>query len=511
MARQSPVRVATIPPPVLGWNTKDPLTEMDPGYAIAMENFFPKRSSVDLRNGYRYHSKSIGSGAVSALAVLKSTAYNKLVAVGADKKVYDASTASAAATELTGNTFTIVPIYLQFFRNRMFIASGDSNDKVWVYNPASSTTTITSSAFTAGGVDKYGLGPMTAYKSRLYLLELSSPATGTVTTSLWYGGVDAVTGALTEFPFQSLLKFGGYGLFIGTTTRAKDFSEDELFCIVSDQGEILVYQGDYPGSTTWGLVGKYYIPRPLGPRAFFYVGPDLHIITRQGIIPMSSVLGGNWTGGRYATISDNIDEAIGEAATDALVGDNYWFGLNYPRGNYAFANIPVTSGSVSHQYVMNTTSGAWCKFTGQNMFSACLYNDSLYFGGLSGRVFKADNGYFDEDPASEGNGLTRTIQLRPGYNNLGDREGLKRFLEARPYVHQSEGLNLTMDMAVDYADATVTNNVTDTSDTAYKLYNPRIGLQGIGRAGSLRIDGTVTTKRISLQSTIVLWEDGGVT
>jgi hypothetical protein len=88
---------------------------------------------------------------------------------------------------------------------------------------------------------------------------------------------------------------------------------------------------------------------------------------------------------------------------------------------------------------------------------------------------------------------------------------VKQFTECRPIVQQSEGLTLTLDVNVDYNDVVATSTVTDTTDTAYKLYLPRMGLNGIGKAASVRIDGTVTTKRMSLQALEVLWNEGDIT
>lgn len=495
----------------MGWNTRDPISNMDETYAGEMENYFPAFGTVDLVRGYRYHSKSIGVGAVRALGVLKSTQYNKLVAVGDDNIVYDATTGSASATEIMpgATTLSLPPIYMQFFNDRLFLTSGSSATASDIVYSWTGTGDIASAAFTIGGNPAYGLGPMAAYRSRLYFLQLSTPITANIRTSLFYGGVDAVTGALTEFPFKSLLKLGGYGVFIGSVTRAKDFSEDELLCIISDQGEILVYQGDYPGSSTWGLIGHYFVPRPLGPKSFFYIGANLCIVTGQGVIPMSEVMGGTATG-TYLTLSDAITPSFTDAATTTLLDNYAWCGVNYTRGNFAVVNIPVTANAVSNQFYMNTKTQAWCKRSNQNAFCWTIFNDELYFGGLNGRVFKADNGYFDEDPASEGAVLSKTVKVRSAFNYFGDREKKKQFVAAIPTIYQSEGMDLTMDVDVDFGNTTATSRETDSTDTAYKLYQPTMGLKGIGDCASIRIDGTVTTKRSSWQATKVIWNDGDI-
>ena len=67
---------------------------------------------------------------------------------------------------------------------------------------------------------------------------------------------------------------------------------------------------------------------------------------------------------------------------------------------------------------------------------------------------------------------------------------------------------------MDFANVAATQTVTaDTTDTAYKIYQPRVGLQGIGNAVSIRIDQTApaTDKRFSLNAIKVVWQDGDIT
>ena len=56
-----------------------------------------------------------------------------------------------------------------------------------------------------------------------------------------------------------------------------------------------------------------------------------------------------------------------------------WDLLLYPPQNMLLVNIPVSS-TVSYQYVMNTISGAWSRWT--NIPAYCWYfaNENLYFG-----------------------------------------------------------------------------------------------------------------------------------
>src|SRR5690606_29423840 len=83
-------RGSTIPAPVKGWNERDPLDGMDPGYAVTLDNWFPQTGYVELRGGSASHATGIGTGVVETLFEHRSGASHKLLAFG-NSAVYDAS------------------------------------------------------------------------------------------------------------------------------------------------------------------------------------------------------------------------------------------------------------------------------------------------------------------------------------------------------------------------------------------------------------------------------------
>lgn len=476
---------------------------MDPLFAPELENFFPNGATVDLRNGYRQHATGVGPGIVGSLHEYVQEDGDRFLLGFETGNAWNA-TSAGAATDITGAATLIgngSNLYTVNFRNLIFIKENEGTP-VYTWN---GTGNLAAAGFTGPSGADSALARMTTYKNRIYFA-------GLTTASVWYGGLDAVTGALTEFPCLSLFRLGGYIAFVGSTSLS-GFSVEEVFVIISNQGEILLYQGDYPGASNWGIVGRYYIPAPAGLQAYFYWGQDILVITKQGLVALSDAIA---TGSKreFQFFSDNIAPTFKTLVQAALdIGSSvshYINGVVYPGGPYLVVNIP-TSTAVSVQLVMNLITKAWCKFTGQNAFRWALFNQDLYYAGNAGKIFKADNGYFDENPTSPGVAQARTIKLRHSYNNFGTPEIQKQFTQAIPRMFQSEGFALTMDVDVDFADTAATQVVTpDTSDTSYKLYQPNVGLNGIGNAGSIRIDGTVTTKRMSLQATQVFWNEGDI-
>lgn len=505
----------TIPPPVLGWSTVQPISQMDPFYAVDIENYFPQNGTVDLRKGKEIFADVASSG-TSIISLATYYYQGSYIFLASSTTVASAPytvklwniTAGGAGTEIgkdVGATTPVSPfIYFQQYKDNIFFNTGTATGKLYYWDG-------TGDYLERNYYD--GSGPMTIYKGRIYIAQVDEAA-------LNYSGFEDNTfiDTTTEnYDVSYLLKEGGNIAFLGTVTRAKDYSEDELFCIISDLGEVLVFQGDSPSDTNWYLIGHYYLPKPLGPRAYFYIGHDLHIITIQGVIPLSGVMSGAKTGAGYLTITEQIDNYFRDNYATQLNDNLAWVGLNYPKGGFALVNAPQDGVTINalffgvdnRQLIVNTNSQAWTKFTGQDAYCWALFNNDLYYGTSSGEVYKADTGYVDKDSA--GATVSRATKLRFAFNYLDKPEQTKILTECVPIVYESENLSLTLNADVDYSDNTATSANTTTGDTSYKLYaTTRCGLKADpGKAVSIRMDGTVSTKRRSIQAVEIFWKEGG--
>lgn len=486
---QETVRSTTLPPPAMGWNTRDPLPEMSPLYAVEIENYFPKGGTVEIRPGYRYHCKNVGTtGAAGLIAELYYGSTRKMVTSLYDSaaRVYDVTNSGSSPTNITAGSLTQAMSYFQQFKDRLFMSNGTEEVYRWT-----GSGNIASASFTPS----HAAGCMTVYKRRFYWIDITN-------NSIQYGDIAAVTGACTEYNPQEYLKKGGKFLYIGTFSRTKQFLEDELFCTITDQGEVFIFQGDWPGDSTWSIVGQYQIPVPRNNKSFIKKEGDVLIITDLGVISLRAVAAGEPT----FYITDIITEGFKELMLTYPSGAVQ--GFYYPRGQMLIINIEIASETFI-QVVQNVTSGAWTKFTGIRAYGWGLFNNEAYFGGPSNKVFKFDNGYFDENPAVDAAVQNRTTVLRPAYYHFGSPEMIKHFQMAIPTIWESEGLNLTIDADVDYSDTSPGSTITDTSDTSYKLYQPTCTLTGVGTHASIRLEQTISTKRRVLQATKVLWTEGG--
>lgn len=494
----------TIPPPTMGWNTKDPISEMDQLYAVEAINFFSNGGTVDARKGTYNRNTEVGTYTVNTIAEL-ALQDGSLKMIGISQGiVYDTTNPGSSPTDLSAGSTKLVSgseAATLNFRNKLFIKDLVGTNDVWYWDGASAS--ITAAGFTGPGGDDKLLYNIQSYKSRLYF-------TGN-DLSVWYGGVDAITGALTQFDMQSIFTKGGKLLFAGSSAKTGD-SQQEYFTAISTQGEILVYQGDYPGSTTWSLVGHYYGPNPVGYRSFFYWGASLILITYQGVLPLSEIISGS---NELAFLSDKISSQFISALTDLPTAySNTVCGVFCPSENLIMINVVRLDTLTTEQFVMSTINRSWWRWiVADTQFQhLAIYDKKIMagyvYGGLAhGAIYQYLFAYTDVTPTGN---QAMALKLRCAFNYLGDRAHVKNYTSARPVLYQSGGLSLTLGNDVDFSDTVATSTETNSTTSSYVLYQPTCGLTGMGKCVSIRIDGSILTRRMSLQAIEVFYTQGGL-
>lgn len=521
----------TLPAPTGGWNARDSLPTMPSNDAVKLENLFPDTTGVKKRAGSRRWAHGVGADLVETLAPFsEADGTVSLVATGnllGTKDLYLlGSTADSTATAIghvnTEPTLTEVRCqYVQFNHHLIFVNGTDtpfyvrdSSGPKWSEENSSGTDSFTAPA----GKTLTDAISISAYKNRVYIIPKDS-------LEFWYGGVESTAGALVSFDVSSLFNLGGFLLFAGSSSYRFGDSIQDVFVIVSSEGEIIAYQGDYPGSSTWTVAGHYYIPKPLGRRSFFPMGNDLQIITERGVIPLSAVVGGEESAGVYNTLSQKIDKAFISAARSYGAFDG-WEGINYTRGNYALVNIPVQDGAVFEQYVVNTINGSWCKFTGQKAGTWCVADKKLYYGSNSGYVFEADFGINDRTNASS-DGVSIDIEALQAYSGFGSPQVEKQVTAIRPLMVGSEtNMELSTGVNVDFEDGYLaTTSVTGGSGTLWDEGVWDVSLwagagvvskrwysinSNVGRFFAIRMKAEILDAELEWYATDILHKKGGV-
>ena len=430
-ARKPDTRSKSIPAPVKGWNVRDGLDGMEPEFAPVLDNWFPKTGFLEVRRGHASHATGVGSGAVETLAPYRPGNTVKLIAAGGGA-IYDATTAGAAIS--LGSGFTNDRWQDTNFAGRLFLVNGADAPQVF------DNATLAAAGFTGAGLTPADLIGVYAFKNRLFFIEENS-------ASFWYAGLSAVTGGLTEFKLDEVHPEGGKLIAMGSLTHDGGTGPDDFAVYVMESGSVIIYAGTDPGdAANWSLVGIYNIGAPVGRRPVLKVGADLIVITADGYIPLLPFLRTDRSN-RALAVSDNISGAVNDVVRDHA-GTFGWQSVLYPRGNMALFNAPLIEGvnAVAHQHVINTVTGAWCRFTGQNAASLAVHADELYFGGTGGVVFKADTGLNDNGANIRSDGET-------AFNFLASRGRRKIVRMARAIIGSDADLTISIGVAVDFQDA----------------------------------------------------------
>lgn len=419
--------------PIGGLNTRDAVDLMPQTDAIRLDNFFPGSTDVSLRKGYTNHVTGLPS-TVQSLLTYNSPTVNKLFAAS-NNAIYDVtssgSVGSAVVSSMTNSKWESVN-FTTSGGSFLFIVNGA--DSARYYN-GSSWTVPTINHITSSDIIN-----ITVFKERLFFVMKDS-------LKFAYLAVNSVSGNSTVFDLGSIFNKGGYLVTAGTLTRDGGSGSDDYIAFITSEGEVAVYQGTDPSSaSSWALVGVFKIARPIGKRCIVNVGPELIVITESGFVPLTQMYAENESNYSKA-ISDKISGSILTAVTN-FKSTFGWEALIYPKGQFGLFNVPNGVSGEFVQFVVNLSTGAWGRFTGQDAYCWGLLNGDLYFGG-STKVYKADNGLSDAGVQIQGNAKTAFVYY-------GGRGTSKRFTAIRPIVSSDADLPVSIGFDVDFNDGTST-------------------------------------------------------
>ena len=402
-------RVVSIPPPVQGLNARDALASMDAADAITLDNWFPRGNDVVLRRGHQSHVTGL-PGNVESLMQYSSGSTNKLFAASGSG-IYDVTTPGAVgAAVVSGLSNARWQHVVKTTSGGTFLVCCNGADAMRAYDGTAWTTP------TINSVSSSSIIGLTSHKERLWMIEKDS-------ATAWYLATKAIAGNASAFPLGAVFRMGGKVKAIIPLSQDAGSGPDDFLAFVSDKGEVAIYQGTDPGTASeWALIGVFRVGAPIGDRSFLRVGGDAGMITNDGVISLLQAINVDRAAANTATITDRIRELFATYVRSYRA--NYgWQAISYPAGNWGLFNIPI-SATQSVQLVMNTITGAWCRFTGQNAFSWSMLGNEIYFGGAT-QVFRADVGGTD-------NGADIAAEMKTAFQYFKDRGGLKRFTMLRP-------------------------------------------------------------------------------
>jgi hypothetical protein len=421
---------ASIPPPIEGWDAVSPVQAMSPKRAIKLINWFPQQSWVELRKGCIRHATLPVVDPVETIMSFQGAATSALFAA-AGTAIYDVTAGGKISVASLSGLVNARWQHVNF--------SGTVGDVLYIVNGADTPQYYDGSIWNAVTITGTGIDPtlfihVVSHKGRLWF-------TIDGTSDAAYLAPDSVQGTAVKFPLGGNWTLGGYLVAAASWSLDGGNGPDDYLVFLSSRGQVSVYAGTNPASD-FTLVGTYYIGPPIGRRCFTKVGADLAILSIDGVVPLSKALVFERAALPKVSMTALIQRVVNQSTR--AYKDNYgWQLISYPRGVRAILNVPVVENSTQEQYVMNTLSGAWCRFTGQNAVCWELYNDDLFYGTNDGTVHQADTGSTDDN-------VPILYDMETAFNYYNAHGMLKRWTMCRPLLTTDQTVAPSIAFNVDF-------------------------------------------------------------
>lgn len=377
---------ANVAAPYGGLNTRDAESNMEITDAVKMDNFFPNQGSVTTRKGYNEFASGL-DGYVETLMEYNANTVRKFLCANNDE-INDVTDPLSIINK--GSGFTNARWQWANFNAFMLLFNG--NDTPQKFDGA----TLSASTINGSGLAPADLDGVNVFKNRIFAWNSNSQ-------DVWYGATNAIEGTFTKFQLSRVATFGGNLISMQTWNLDGGDGVDDYALFLMSSGDVLMYSGSDPAS--WELVGTYKIGRPLSIRGAIKLAGDVVIITDQDFVFFSQVFKNDGA----VTARSKLSGAALEVSNN--YGSNYgWQVLLYPKGAWLIFNVPLATNVTYHQYIVNTITGAGCRFTNMNACCWGMFGNNLYFGG-NGKIFIADNGFSD-------NGDFIAGDVQAAYSNL---------------------------------------------------------------------------------------------
>jgi hypothetical protein len=418
-----------LPAPVEGWDTESPFGELPLTRATVIDNWIPRGSTIEIRNGYAGHATGM-TDPVEALVAYNGGAVSKMFAATATD-VYEVTSAgavgSAEISSLTNGRWVSVNI------------STSGGAYLWMCNGADDPRTYDGSSW---AVPVLTMPAGFTDNDILYVCESKQRLFFVLKDSLTFGylPVDTIAGTVASYPLGSVFGRGGKLIAIATMTHDGGAGPDDYTVFLTDQGEVAIFQGVNPGgSGTWSLVGRWYVGEPCGYRPFVDLDGDVGVITLNGVVPISQAFAAHEViePPRFLTARISTPFRARASAGRSFAG---WQGLYYPAGDLLIVNVPTATSA--EQYVRAQITGGWTRFTGIPAVSWLVFDGALYFGCTCGNVWKY-TGFADD-----GGDIEATLQT--AWTSLGASGVVKRCTAVRPIVTTATGAEIAFVARTDF-------------------------------------------------------------
>ena len=497
----------TVAAPTGGLNAVNSLAAMPPTDCIVMDNWLPQPSYVSMRNGYTLGATGF-PGWVETILCYSGTS-EKIFGISGTA-VYDGTAAgpvgAAVVTGLTNARWEYVNVATA---GGQFLYAANATDAPLLYDGTNWTKITGSSSPAITGVTTTTLRNPVVWKNRVWFVQDN-------TLNAWYLPTASIGGAASQFPLTAIFRKGGTLRAIITASLTDGSTFDQYIAFLTTEGELALYTGVDPAQAgLFILQGMYDIGKPVGRRCWFKYGEDAIIICSDGFVSLSKLISIGRINSTEA-ISYKILNLVNNDV--AAYGNNFgWQGALHPLGNKVLINVPQNENNTQYQYVMNTITNSWCRFTNWNFTTLEVQANTLYGGGNT-YIAIADTGHDD-------NGEDIIALMKTAFSYLGT--STQKFITmCRPLIQTDGVLNVSLNINMDFSDTPPMNQGTyissagppwDTSPWDTTAWGSGLTtstywktVYGEGFAAALYIGATAQDMTVNLQAIDYVWETGGI-
>lgn len=435
-----------LPAPYKGLNTLDPLSAMDPSFGLSIQNFVATNQGLAVRQGYRKWATGLPTS-VTALMPYHSRIglQSKLFAVSGGG-IYDVTSGGTVGAPVVSGLSTTNPYWQSVVQTYTTANSGiliavNGSDAPRTYDgTAWSNCTQVASPAGVGQFSQTDSNGNPVYINNFIDVLLHQQRlwfVGTNSTKGYYCDIAQVGGTLYPYDFGPFFPNGGKLFKLATWTMDSGGSSGSQAMLVamSDKGDVAVFQGTSPSSsTTWSLVGTYKIGSPVGRRCTTQYEGDLLVLTQDGLYPMSRYLQSARVE-NSASLTYKIAPTISNLVAAYATTPGFEAAV-YPGANVMLLNVPQSQQGNNFQFCFDTITKGWTQFTGWPAQCFGLYNDSFFFGGTD-YVALAFMGYQDGADINGAGGNNIVATAMTAFSSLDEAFGpgvVKHVKQVQPFL-----------------------------------------------------------------------------
>ncbi len=252
-------KLVSIPIPLAGLNTVNIGLPMDSGYARELTNY----SIINGRLRKRAATSAFVEYTVTAPTIIPVWFNNQVgnqFGISFNGDIFNLLTGAVTGTIGAG----------VYYNRGVAFKHISLNLVVGIGAPRLQAGPFAAWSFTTLGITAANIIAGCSHKGRLYV-----SAGGAIE----YSSVGAIAGTMAGSFDVTQFMDGQSVIYMASITIQPGAGAENVLVVVGDKGKILVYQGDYPASSTWNLIGTFDMPPSLGPNNMILLDGDLLIAT----------------------------------------------------------------------------------------------------------------------------------------------------------------------------------------------------------------------------------------